>query len=255
MRSDITLLRNLGFSTNEARVYIAALEAGSASAQTIATLAGLQRTTTYSVLNILVRKGMVGKSKERGKFRYVAEPPERLVTIVQGVAEDVRRHLPEFSTLYNKNPKKPKIVFYEGNQAIRNVCDDTLRERPDEILQWDSESFLVWQSKQKKYPYIALRAKYHIKAKRIAPASNQFRKHSAYDKGECAETILVPPTLFNPGVEVNIYNNKVAFLNYAEDMGVIIESVSIAEVMREAYRLSWLGAKQVAVNREEVVTA
>lgn len=115
--------------------------------------------------------------------------------------------------------------------------------------------FSYGRANKKKYPYIALRAKYHIKAKRIAPASNQFRKHSAYDKGECAETILVPPTLFNPGVEVNIYNNKVAFLNYAEDMGVIIESVSIAEVMREAYRLSWLGAKQVAVNREEVVTA
>ena len=49
---------------------------------------------------------------------------------------------------------------------------------------------------------------------------------------------------------MNIYNNKVAFLNYAEDMSIIIESKPIADAMRQAYNLSWQGAKAVALNKK-----
>ncbi len=245
MRRDIKLLSSLGFSQNEARIYIAALEAGVASAQAIAHIAGLQRTTTYSVLNALVQRGMVGKTKERGKFRYIAEPPERLLTIAEHIASDIKNQLPELAALYNKSQTKPRIVFYEGEEAIRNVCDDTLRESPQEILQINSDSFFDWVPK--KYPYVALRAEKRIKAMRIAPASERFCMHHAYDRSEQAETILVPISIFDPGVEINIYNNKVAFLNYAESMGVIIESQSIARAMRQAYHLAWLGAKSVEV--------
>jgi hypothetical protein len=54
----------------------------------------------------------------------------------------------------------------------------------------------------------------------------------------------VDKKIFNPKIEVNIYNNKIAFMNYAENMSVIIESKPIADAMRQAYELSWLGAKK-----------
>lgn len=69
-------------------------------------------------------------------------------------------------------------------------------------------------------------------------------KHRYLDKKELAETRIVPKENFNPRIEVNIYNNKVAFLNYAENMSVIIESPAIAEAMKQAYELSWKGAKK-----------
>ena len=56
--------------------------------------------------------------------------------------------------------------------------------------------------------------------------------------------------MFWPGIEVNIYGDKVAFLNYAENMSVIIESKAIAKAMRQAYHLSWIGAKSVEVKEE-----
>jgi hypothetical protein len=58
----------------------------------------------------------------------------------------------------------------------------------------------------------------------------------------------VPKDKFWPGIEVNIYNNKVAFLNYAEKMSVIIESPAIAEAMRQVYELSWRGAEIIRTN-------
>ena len=64
---------------------------------------------------------------------------------------------------------------------------------------------------------------------------------------ELAETIIAPQNIFNPEVEVNIYNDKIAFINYAENMSVIIESKPIAKAMKQVYELSWLGVKTIEV--------
>ena len=49
------------------------------------------------------------------------------------------------------------------------------------------------------------------------------------------------------GIEINVYNNKFAYMNFREKMGMIIESKTVADAMRQAYELSWLGAKSVEV--------
>ena len=60
-------LKNLGFSDNEAIIYMATLETGVAAAQDIAEKAELKRTTTYSVLEALVKRGFVLKTQNKGK--------------------------------------------------------------------------------------------------------------------------------------------------------------------------------------------
>src|SRR3989344_6279349 len=134
-----TILERLGFSTNEARVYLASLESGLASAQDIAKKAGLRRTTTYSVLSYLVERGVVGRTKIKNKTRFLVEPPGRLFNLVSELQSQIKKALPELDALYNKNDTKPKIIFYEGNSAIHNVYEDTLTEQPKEILEWNTD--------------------------------------------------------------------------------------------------------------------
>ena len=89
----------------------------------------------------------------------------------------------------------------------------------------------------------------NIGAKRIAGVGSMWdTKHRFKDTAELADTLIVPKDKFWPGVEINIYNNKVAFLNYAEKMSVIIESPAIAEAMKQVYQLSWLGAETIRTN-------
>ncbi|MEI6144413.1 MAG: helix-turn-helix domain-containing protein, partial [Candidatus Berkelbacteria bacterium] len=72
-------LKNLGFSENEAKVYLASLEMGVSSAQEIAKKADILRTTGYSVLEQLVVRGVIIKTKKNSVNRYFAESPESLV--------------------------------------------------------------------------------------------------------------------------------------------------------------------------------
>jgi predicted transcriptional regulator len=240
------LLKKIGFSQNEAKVYLAALESGLNSAQNIAKKANLQRTTTYSVLGYLVERGVIGKSKENNKTRYKAESPNKLLSIINDLHQEIQKKLPEMEAVYNGSETKPRIVFYEGKGAIQNVYDDTLREKPKEILEWNTDAYFNYPTVDQ--VYISKRMSLGIYAKRIAGSGSRWQvKHKGYDKSELSETLIVPREKFWPGIEVNIYNNKVAFLNYAEEMSVIIESKAIAEAMRQAYNLSWLGAKQIEV--------
>lgn len=48
---------------------------------------------------------------------------------------------------------------------------------------------------------------------------------------------------------MNIYADKVVFMNFAEENGTIIESKAIAEAMRQVYQLSWMGAKSVEIGK------
>jgi|SRR3989344_1004467 len=236
------ILEKFGFSFNESKAYLACLEMGIASAQDIAKKAGLKRTTTYSVLTYLVNRGVVGKTIVRNKTRFVAEPPEKLFNVISEIQSDIKKVLPQLEAIYNKNETKPKITFFEGENAIHNVYEDTLKEKPQEILEWNTNSF--FDHFPNEYGYIEKRIKSGIKARRIAGKYSRWdTKHQYLDKKELAETVIVPEKLFSPEIEVNIYNNKVAFMNYVENMSVIIESKAIADAMRQVYELSWIGAK------------
>ena len=230
---------------------MAALESGLASAQDIAAKANLARTTTYSVLKVLTEKGFIGRSEVRGKDRFMAEPPDKLLNKAQEIQEQIKKSLPEFEAIYNKSEVKPKILFYEGKKAIQNIYDDTLREKPDEILEWNTNAF--FGNPDVDQAYVAKRVKLGIKARRLAGTGSRWFEHKKYDPQELSQTRIVPKEIFWPDVEVNIYGRKVAFLNYAENMSVIIESQAIAEAMRQAYELSWLGAKTIEVKNGEQI--
>jgi sugar-specific transcriptional regulator TrmB len=236
------ILGQLGFSDNETKIYLAALEMGTASAQDIAKKAELKRTTGYSVLSYLVNRGVVGKTIIKNKTRFVAESPEKLLNLVNEIKINITKVLPELEAVYNKKETKPKITFFEGQNAIHNVYEDTLKEKPKEILEWNTNAF--FNRFPKDYNYIEKRIALGIRAKRIAGKGSQWdTTHKYLDEKELAETLVVPKDLFDPQIEVNIYNNKVAFMNYSDNMSVIIESKAIADSMRQAYELSWRGAK------------
>ncbi len=229
-------------------MYLASLETGLNSAQNIAEKASLQRTTTYSVLDVLVKRGVVAKSKVKGKSRFLAEGPEKLVFLLDALNDKLKKALPELEAIYNKSEVKPKIIFYEGDRAIQKVYDDTLMEKPSEILEWNTNAYFQNQSVDK--DYVRKRVTLNIYAKRIAEKGSVWEyKNKPKDEAELSQTLIVPKEMFSPQIEVNIYNNKIAFLNYAENMSVIVESKAIADAMKQVYELSWRGAKSVEINK------
>jgi sugar-specific transcriptional regulator TrmB len=237
------ILKNLGFSPNEARIYLASLEMGVASAQDIALKAEIIRTTAYSVLENLALRGIVIKTKEENKNRYYAESPKNLIKRLERFQNQLQAALPELQAIYNKHETKPKIVFYEGLEGLKRIYADTIKTGPKEILEYNtSNMFEIFPDLPEEY--LSERKKYKIKAKRIAPDDPNWKKHAKMDAEELSSTILLPSNEFSIPDEINIYGNKVAFISYSDRIGIIIEGEGIAKTMKKIYDLLWQNLKK-----------
>ena len=101
-------LEKIGLAEKEAKVFLASLELGSSAAQGIAKKAGINRATTYVIIEKLMKKGLMS-SVEKGKKTYFqTEDPKRLLKLLEEQEEGLKRkeeefkkYLPELETLFN----------------------------------------------------------------------------------------------------------------------------------------------------------
>ena len=76
-------LQKLGLSDKEAKVYLSSLELGPSPVQVIAQKAGVNRATTYVMIESLIGRGLMS-SFEKGKKRFfTAESPDQLMTLLK----------------------------------------------------------------------------------------------------------------------------------------------------------------------------
>ena len=120
------VLEKIGLNEKEAKVYLALLELGTASAYGIAPKANLKRPITYIVLESLMQKGLVTRVPQVRKALYVAEDPNKLLGEVRHKEELLKRFMPSLEVLYNARKEKPRVQLFEGIAGIRSVYEKVL---------------------------------------------------------------------------------------------------------------------------------
>lgn len=238
------IIENLGLEQKESRVYLAALELGGGSVVEIARKANIERVNTYSVLDGMVKKGLVSVlEKKRGK-KYSVISPESLKDLAKSRFEALERALPALITIENSLEKKPKIRYYEGIEGLKQAYSETLRERGEEILVI-APGVEVYEYMGEEWikSYLAKRIKRGITVRGIAPVSDYSMAHQSNDSQELRKSRLVPAEKFYFKNEINIFNNKVMIASYRDQMGVIIESQDVADTQRAFFELAWEGAR------------
>ncbi len=129
-------LTQLGFSENETRVYLALIEVGMAGANELSRAASVNRTTTYSVLENLVARGLVTTDQEKGRTQYTAGNPSSLLRSVihERDALDQKEQLTNqlvelIEPLFrSKDANVPRLRFYDGNKNVEAMLFDNLPE-------------------------------------------------------------------------------------------------------------------------------
>ncbi len=119
-------LHTLGFTNNEIAVYLALADIGSATAGWISRATGIARTTTYSVIEALTKKGLVNLDHSRPVARYVALPPSALLDAIRKERqhlEERERAAKELARLSeqsfrNRGFRVPRLQIFEGRSAV-----------------------------------------------------------------------------------------------------------------------------------------
>ena len=76
-------LISVGFAEKEAKVYLACLEAGSASVAAVAEKAGVKRSTAYVILKSLSARGLIQPAADGKKSDVCALAPHRVLKIIE----------------------------------------------------------------------------------------------------------------------------------------------------------------------------
>lgn len=160
----IETLLKLGLTEKEAKVYLAALELGSAPASKIAQKSGLNRPTTYVLLEKLSDIGLV-TSYDKGKVQFfTAEDPEQLGRLIREQehdlaerASELKEKLPELKAMFGKTDR-PKVLVFDSAEASSEYFYNKLKQN-DKIYGFTNYDIISKVGEDKSEPEERLRKK------------------------------------------------------------------------------------------------
>ena len=123
------LLREIGLSKNEARVYEALLKLGETSVQTISLKSKVHRRNVYDSLAKLMEKGLVSEVFIRGEKHFKAQNPNRLLSLLKEKEEMINKELPEMQAKYEALEEKEEAHLYKGIEGVKNYLSDILKTK------------------------------------------------------------------------------------------------------------------------------
>ncbi len=243
-------MQKLGLNEKETLVYLAALELGYASAQNIAKKAGINRATTYFVIEGLMKRGLMTQIEKDKKTFFAAEEPKGLSVIVERKERDaeemkniLKNILPQLESIYNLSAEKPKIRYYEGLQGIETMRMEFLNVNAKETFGFISlDRLLKHSSQQDKYTHRRVEKK--VKSKVIYTRKDG-PLEGATDNKMLREARYVPQNKFNFANDISVYGDRLSIVFLEGKLGgVMIENKELADMMRAIFELAWEGAEK-----------
>ncbi|MEK7523800.1 MAG: helix-turn-helix domain-containing protein [Patescibacteria group bacterium] len=235
----VSVVKNIGLGDKEAKVYLACLELGSTGVAEIARRARINRVTAYDILEKLMHKGMVNTFQKKGTRFYDATDPQVVAAEVKRKAGNFKKAIPDFKRLRGE-AIHPRIRYFEGLDGIKAIYEDTLASKT-EILNYSNSREIRNHWPEYDEEYVAQRVKHKVYLRGISPMDEHGKWVKEHDKASYREIRLVPSKEFTFTNEINIYDDKVAIISYTDVplIGMIIESLEIANTQRDIFKMAW----------------
>jgi len=234
----IPIIKNLGLTDKETKVYISLIEVGPSVVSRIAEKARINRVTTYDILEKLKEKGFISTfTKQKIKY-FSPTDPEIIANNFDQKTKAFKESLPELKRLKGETAH-PRIQYFEGIDGIKAIYEDTLTSKTGILNFSNSEEIRkIWPTYDK--DYVEKRAKKKIYLKGIIPSDEAGKLVKSQDALYHREMRLIQKDKYNFTNEINIYDDKVAIISFADELiGMIIESREIAATQRAIFQMVW----------------
>jgi sugar-specific transcriptional regulator TrmB len=258
------ILKSIGLSDFEMRVFIFLLESGrSVRATEIARKTRLNRTTLYGVLKSLTNKALVTSSEDHGVLHFASIEPHLLVNYVERLKESLTKQagrikdiLPSLEAKRAPTERyRPRMQFFDGTEGIEQAYEDTLYNNKEKKLFGFSGYQAVYNLMSTDWIdyYLKKRPLVGVKALIVAANNPTAQEISTHDEEQLRETKFLPPD-FNFDIELLTYDNKTMVVSFAEDhpWALIITDEKIAETIKALF--SYIDSTLPSYKRKPLVT-
>jgi sugar-specific transcriptional regulator TrmB len=230
-------LLKLGFSADEAKIYLAALELGESSVARIANKAKIERTTAYLHIESLKRRGLISVSRAGKKTVYTAESPKKLRNELDEKWKLLEGILPEMLSITNSLDKKPRVRFFDSKEGVYDIYRETLLYPDSRMYMWMSTP---WYDDEKFWTdyYLPARLDKKIHLSAIVPKTEESVPFVKEDSKSLRETRMTDSA--NITADIVLYGNRnIAIISFDESTALVIESGKLFETLRMIFEAHW----------------
>lgn len=236
-------LERIGLLEKEAKIYLASLHLGSATAQQIAARAVISRPSTYIMIESLLKKGLLSIVEKEKKRFFVASPPQHLLSLIDDVKkeilekEELVKKISSTLSQLTKNVQTTAVRVYEGAPAVTTIQQDILSTDADIVYDVFSFDEIKNATSNVQMDRIAIaRTKRKVKILSTSPAfftEKQLEKNIEFRHLEREDASTVQG-------EVILYGTKVALLSYGKkSTSILIDDAKIHATIVAMFLSLW----------------
>ena len=240
------ILKDIGLTENESRVYLTLLSAGSCSANVIAEKSSLHRQAVYDALERLMEKGFANFITEEGVKKFSAYEPQKIIQYLQEKKDNFSSILPALANLQSKTSAHTNVEVYKGKASTivrtvyRDVIEQFKKKRGKVLISGTDESKFLEADE--------LALAQHLRRIRELNCKERIfvlEGDTVFVEGSQTEYRWIPKKYFNP-TPTYVYGDKIAFIIWGEpNYAIIIENKQLADANRRQFNLLWEIAKKI----------
>jgi len=210
---DPKLLKEIGLTEGETKVYLALLRLGETKTGKLAKEADVSSSKVYKVLDRLIMKGLAG-SVVKGMVKYYsAVEPKRIIDYMEKKEKELQQKkellnklIPQLE-LEQKMGKQPTAVVYEGFKAVSSLFSDILHNLKKGDVYYAIGVRYVNLPAQRPFfhNYHSQRAKKGIKVMMLA---NHETRDNIEPPTKRVSEIRYLPQQFVSNMQITFYKNK-----------------------------------------------
>lgn len=235
-------LKKYGLSSKESKIYLATLEIGSGTVLEIAKKSGITRSTVYSVLEGLIKQALITEFEQKKIKHYKAEDPQKIMNHIKERYDVIKSVFPDLKNIYTSQKLKPKISYYQGREAMRDIYLTMLNDKKVKEHLWiGSETEWLSMDPQFLNEFKRKRAKAGIKTRLVIEDSPAARERIRTRQQTKSEIKLIPKHFpWQPTGGVHIFYNKIIIDSYKKDISAVeIDNQDLTQIFRMMFEFMW----------------
>lgn len=232
------ILKKIGLSEHETKIYITLLRIGESTATKIAKETNIDRATTYRFLSSLIERGLVSYIIKNNIKYFKSVHPKKIDEDLKNLREDYKNILPELESILKIGTEETNVELFKGEEGLKAIMKDILRERKDYTFIGEIQKFFETMPIYIEQ-WLKQVEELKIKGRLICTEGTSFKVAKT-------ETYKLISKDFISKISTWTYGNKTAlFIWSVPSYGVLIDNSEVTESNVNLFNFLWKIGKSV----------
>jgi sugar-specific transcriptional regulator TrmB len=245
------VLRKIGLTENEIKIYLNLLQSGSSTAYEISQKTGIYRVHVYDKLEQLIGKGLVTYVFRGAKKYFQATPPKKIKQYLEDKKTElelqqyqIEKLLPKLEEMTNLPKEDTSVEVFKGNEGLKYFLKDILKVGKEVLVTGiDDEKY------QEELPIFMIQYFRDLKNKKINERVITLKKKGVFlfskKQAPTTEYRYLEEKQFNP-TNTFIYGDKVVIVSWGTPVtAIMIKNNEIAKTYKNHFEYLWNVAKKI----------